>query len=460
MIKDAKYQRSIPTIWVGHRLSDCFGFHFCLCVYEAICCDYGEGGVIAQREYMMGVDSLEEISYRRRAWTNQNIDMAVASAMAVLAEIKERMAGPALLLPYANTSSIENLALLAGDWMVAAPKAALRHEFDDKIMAMRLFRKLGLPTLVSHVISKKDWSRILPSSFPVVIKIPNASSGHGTFLVSTADEFICVVEQWLPTCDLLCEPFVNGYSLNINAVAFGSSVVCAPASVQLIGLPVCGSGRFLYCGNDFAAALELPIDVRSQCKASAEKIGAAMAARGYRGVFGVDCIVNDAGVVIPIEINARFQNSTALLNRLLSDSGMPTLAEVHVAACLGEKPPVDDLSACKLLFSQIVVHAQHSGEDVYVTTKMDPGIYATSELDNSLSFVKNYVKLSDCREGEVIVDEMVPIVGTVVEENAPLFRLIVPKRVVDASRIEINAETSRIVTVARSKLGLKESVAC
>lgn len=126
---------------------------------------------------------------------------------------------------------------------------------------------------------------------------------------------------------------IEGTSTSGAFVADGKQAVFLGASEQLVGTPWTGAGPYGYAGTIGPLVLS-----RTQ-QAAYMAIGELIAERfNLRGIFGVDCIVNDHGVW-PVEVNPRYTASIEVLERAL---GIHTL-EMHVAACRGNLLPNDDL---------------------------------------------------------------------------------------------------------------------
>jgi len=107
----------------------------------------------------------------------------------------------------------------------------------------------------------------------------------------------------------------------------GRVIVTAPI-VQLTGLPELTPHPLGSCGNDFWwRPSPHPGDGPAEL---AEGLGPVLAARGYRGHFGVDFVFDGATTWL-IEVNARFTATFAL-----AASRRPELLHAHLAALRGE----------------------------------------------------------------------------------------------------------------------------
>ena len=64
---------------------------------------------------------------------------------------------------------------------------------------------------------------------------------------------------------------------------------------------------------------------------------------GYRGVCGIDFMLTEKALYF-LEINARFQASSFLLNRLLCKKDLPSLHKLNQMAFAHDRPPIESFS--------------------------------------------------------------------------------------------------------------------
>jgi hypothetical protein len=106
-------------------------------------------------------------------------------------------------------------------------------------------------------------------------------------------------------------PYVDGVSANVMGCVGAEGAVCVlPPSRQLLTQ---SDGRPLYCGNVLAG---VDSEVRSQIIDETRRAGDTLAARGYVGAFGLDCIIDASGRRHYHEVNARVNGSVHALNLL------------------------------------------------------------------------------------------------------------------------------------------------
>ena len=100
-----------------------------------------------------------------------------------------------------------------------------------------------------------------------------------------------------------------------------------PPSVQIIGHPNLSDEKFRYCGCDFAAGqLILKSIGEERLYSICKKIGQTLFSKyGWRGMFGIDFLLQKDGTLIFMEINPRLQASTYILDIEIRDDYNPIL---------------------------------------------------------------------------------------------------------------------------------------
>lgn len=137
--------------------------------------------------------------------------------------------------------------------------------------------------------------------------------------------------------------FEHNISINIHTVIYREVIYLFAPSVQLIDQK---HEKLEYLGSDFSALSQIDELDRNKIMQVAETVSRDLQSRGYRGVCGIDMILA-GGECYFMEVNARFQASSAILNKDLRRKGFPSLQEYHLDAFNNEKPslPVPPHSA-------------------------------------------------------------------------------------------------------------------
>lgn len=214
----------------------------------------------------------------------------------------------------------------------------LDHKMKLKPWAKQYVSVLPYQTLPGRVCDLEYLRQIFPNEEAVVIQRDHSCGGAGTFLV----RFNSSCFPQIPVeSDELCmvTPFqTNSVSVNIHVALYQEHTMLFPPSVQIIDQE---HDCLEYLGADFSSYRMLPSDEQECVKKAAAAVGDALRRLGYRGVCGIDFILV-GGICYFMEVNPRFQASTALLNHHLSGLHLPSLQEYHIDAFSHLTPALPD----------------------------------------------------------------------------------------------------------------------
>ncbi|MGE0128761.1 MAG: hypothetical protein AB7U82_11835 [Blastocatellales bacterium] len=422
--------KNLNICWAGQRVSDAVSLLDRLNVSMIVSCDYGQTGEAIRNRRRIPIISFEERLQCRKQLSVPFINHAFREILASQEFLSAtQKTGPLTILPYANRPSLERLAM-ERRWRVLGPSVALRQDFDDKRLSRAIFQSLNIPLVACRQMPfrklEAEIGRSRPEA-PLVVKNPFSNSGAGVYLVHGPEDLSQISDEAKTgEFELLVEPFVDSYSLNVNAVASAHGTIIAPVSLQIIGADSCCSNPFGYCGNDFASVSLAPEAVRQACYDITDRLGEVMARRGYRGVFGVDFLTDSAGVVHPVEFNARFQNSTTLIDALLIEAGRPTIAELHVLACLDAEEDLRQRAGllCEPpVASQVIVHNRRDAPFVKIAGAVREGVYRWDDASRELEYRRDALSIRECSGDEILIGSSLPPSGFKVERRAVLCRI-------------------------------------
>ncbi len=270
---------------------------------------------------------------------------ALASHAQTLPELKKQNTLSLLATPEFRDMLVQNLAgySFLTYKAVEPPKelvdAGLTFLHMDQQLAARLenkaeFRQLfdgELPFPGYQIVAKADitpdepgLTKVMQGRDAVVVQDERLSGGKGTYIVRSLDD----LKQALDAFEVLDEgstrlvvsDLIEGArERSVQCVATRSGVFVGPLQKQIVrhpllsNLDVAEGDRF--CGGVLTATDELQ-KVYPTIKGYAELIGKRLLAMGYRGIFGVDYLVDMAGKVYVIEVNPRLTGMTPLLTML------------------------------------------------------------------------------------------------------------------------------------------------
>ncbi len=236
---------------------------------------------------------------------------------------------PSRLLSFKPNKRLEEAAAALGA-TYALPPAALAGGLENKLALARLAADAGVDVPRQATIRLQGtWADAAPGlRRPLVVQSPRSQSGNRTWEVDDERGWDALVVA-LPGRPARASEFVRGRPGTLNAVVDhrGAVLVTAPI-VQVTGVPWLTPYALGSCGNDFTWR---PTPHPGEgAFVLAERLGAELARRGYRGHFGVDFVLGPDGPSL-IEINPRLTASFALYA-----AWEPALLDAHLSAVAGE----------------------------------------------------------------------------------------------------------------------------
>ena len=233
----------------------------------------------------------------------------------------------------------QNKAYIYGDNILAhsicCNDKMLLESLTDKINVRKMFSQI-VKTIPSIEISFNKTNVIkLPKIFKgynkLILQRPVSGGGNGTFLFDPENNISI-------DCDLkenervLVSPYIeNSYSVNTTLIIGAKNYIIFPSSIQIIEQI---GNKFLYRGADYIAFSNLNNSIQEKVNQKSEKIAKYLKSIGYRGIVGIDSLVDQANEVHFVELNNRFQASTDLLNIALAEEKI-SVQELNIVAFEG-----------------------------------------------------------------------------------------------------------------------------
>lgn len=175
--------------------------------------------------------------------------------------------------------------------------------------------------------------KLLCKSFPGYTKFvaqeTYSCGGSGTYFLTSPNDFAKYIS---PDNAYSVSPYIeNSISPNIHIVIYENEILLLPPSVQLFSSD---AERFHYQGSDYVMFTKLPEEIIRIVNQYARVIGERLRCAGFRGVCGIDFLC-DRKEVFFMEINARFQSSTFLINKAMEEASIAcSVQELHKDAFL------------------------------------------------------------------------------------------------------------------------------
>ena len=331
------------------------------------------------------------------------------------------------------------------------PERAAPADLNDKTRMRAWFADRGLPVPVGEVVAAQSLSHpalVRGLGSPFVAQRPVGSGGLGTYLVRTDAELRAARAREPAAGDWLISEFLDGTALNFHGfVGMDGSVGVTRPSVQFAGLPEAGFEFGAYCGCDFQAPQRVSAIAMERAREAVERVGAGLAGRGYRGVFGVDLIVRGDSVAV-LELNARPQSATWLLGEIERSQGHVPLLNRHALERQGRRTSGEHDPAPA---PGVQLAVRHTGRTAVVTTAPRSGVYA---LDGDrLVWRRAGAGLLECAEGECAAVGL-PTPGAELETGASLGMLVTASAATGPDGKVLNEHGARLTAAFRELFAL------
>ncbi len=209
----------------------------------------------------------------------------------------------------------------------------LENKIYSKIWLQNYVDLLPMVTIIGNEFSYHYLCKMMQGVSEFVVQGKDSWGGSGTFYLAKDNE--AEIKKELSDHEVyMVTPYCDkSISVNVHAVIYEEYIQYFPASIQLIKR----TNTMEYRGADFSCYSLLTQNQKISVQTTAQAVCKQLQKTGYRGVCGIDILLwND--IAYFMEVNPRFQSSTALLNTYLKKHGLPTIQEYHMEAFKEKRP--------------------------------------------------------------------------------------------------------------------------
>lgn len=368
------------------------------------------------------------------------------------------------LLLYKPSHAIEEMAVNYG-WKIIGNRYEVKELYENKKNFREVLKACGVEPISGEVVKFDDLDIDLYHQLKVkygehlVFQIAEmtAGGGTGTAFINDDNEFDAFKEKFTIKREKLTAiehvnvtRFITGIPSSIAGCITRYGVLSGRIQTQIQDIPdvrVLTEGSGLFCGHDWSFR-QYPDKLQKQAKDIAKKFGEYIYKQGYRGIFGLDLLVDEKEEkVYPVECNPRFTDAFPVLSMMYQSKGLLPMDVFHVLEHLN----VDyqyDIEGLSQKYDQPLEGAQ-----IILETKTDKWTKAAGEVKagiyrfegKQIQFVRDgysYVHLQS--ENEFLVTEGVPFVGTVYKPGARVLRLVFKKAILKEAK-ELTDEAKEII---------------
>ncbi|OGM33287.1 hypothetical protein A3D00_00165 [Candidatus Woesebacteria bacterium RIFCSPHIGHO2_02_FULL_38_9] len=340
---------------------------------------------------------------------------------------------PFAFLVYKSCLSLENLCDREG-WKFLGNSRSLGENFENKKNFKEIIKEVGLEPIPGESIPIENLTEeklgLYQKTFgqeKLVIQLAEMTygGGSGTVFIDDPRDLISFNEKVLKIRKSLegkkkkietvnVAPYITGISSSIACCATKYGVLVGPIQTQIIDIAEVGTqlpgrnGNF--AGHDWSFKHH-PEKVQTEATKIAQRFGEYIYNKGYKGIFGLDLIIDEKGYVWPVECNPRYTDAFPLISMLQMEKGLVPFDVFHCLEHLGADYDIDVVKMNrdyqqKFNASQIIIHSQVDEASVALGSLL-PGIYKMRE--KKLEYLRPGIMFSDLkRQDEYLFTERVP----------------------------------------------------
>lgn len=226
-----------------------------------------------------------------------------------------------------------NFNYIGNDWR-------LNRKFENKVNFVEISKKLKIPNAGSAIVKLQNTAPVdefFQEGGKSVVQFPRGYSGNSTFMVDSKSDFERLSEEH-PGRNVKIARYLPGETYTINGCVGNNNVYVGRIIYQITGLTDFNGNRLGTSGNDYVYPEILSADARKKIYSYTKIVGKHMKNEGYRGIFGLDFIVEDGNVDL-IEINPRLVGSVPVYTKLQIRNGEIPFLAVHLMEFLRGKKP-------------------------------------------------------------------------------------------------------------------------
>lgn len=216
-----------------------------------------------------------------------------------------------------------NFNYLGNDWK-------LNRDLEDKIKFVEITKKLEIPNAGSKIIKLEKNKRSLNFSKDkkFIVQLPRGFSGNSTFLVKNKNDFNKILEKY-ENRKVKSSKYLKGETYTMNACIAENKILVSKPIFQITGFSAYNKNSFGTCGNDYVYPDKLKKEQRKKIFDYTKKIGSYLKKLKYKGIFGLDFIVNKSDVNL-IEINPRLIASIPVFTKLQIQNEQSPFLLLHI----------------------------------------------------------------------------------------------------------------------------------
>lgn len=394
-----------------------------------------------------------------------------------LAKIDE----PFKFIVYKSMGKFEQTCIDNG-WDFIGNRREIRDKYENKKYFKELLRDLGVRTIPGDNYKIQDLTFEVIKDYlkkydckKVVLQIAEATwgGGTGTFFIETEEDYSIYqkrteelfeklkdTEKRIETVNVA--PFIEGISSSVPCCATKHGTLVGSIQTQLVDVPEVGaklsSRSGVYSGHDWVVN-EFSEKSQNQADEIAKKFGDFIYKEGYKGIFGLDLIVDKNGEVWPVECNPRETDAFPVVLMLQMEKGAIPFQVFHNLEHLDIPYEIDFEETNrsyknKYVASQLLMYNK-SAKTMVDRKVIKAGVYRLNGED--IEFLREgFATWHLENEGEFLLTEDVnKYFGNVYDPHERVLRFVCRGQMIDKDG-NVLPERAKAISKVYEKLGLVE----
>ena len=398
------------------------------------------------------------------------------------------------LFLYKSTAKIEKLADKFG-WQILTNRAVVRDPYENKKIFREVLEKVGIKPISARTILLKDFNEKIfvecqqEFGSKLVLQLPEVTKGGGrgnTFIRQPQDlpKFWQKVKQLGESFDLqhvIIAKFIESISPSITGCVTRNGVLTGVVQTQITDIPEVinlqkGSGLFV--GHDWSYRNYAP-KIQRQADNIAKSFGSYLAKRGYKGIFGLDLLVEkETEKVFACECNPRYTGAFPVYSMIQNKLGEPSFDIFHLLEHLNidyqlDFKKVDQQYKQPKKGAHLILYNK-TNDYLEVGQGLKAGVYKLLAATCPQS-----LRSKRCRRGrypldarirpgfafediknndEFVITDGAPRQGDIIRPGLRILKILFPRAILTKDGKAIDKRTKRIVKEIYQRLELKKPV--
>lgn len=369
-----------------------------------------------------------------------------------------------IILVYKTSIKMEREAEKNNFELAVAPFCFGKKFLENKVKFRRILEGIGIKVPpgrivpISFLANRKLRDFKKEFGFPFVMQHPQKGGGKGTFFVKDQRSFN-TAKQLLrreETEEFIITKLIKGPSPSMTGCVTRHGVLSTRPQYQICDEPLLnrnpGRGG-LFCGHDWS--LPFSDKVLKQAKEVVDKIGSYFKKEGYKGIFGLDFILDaKKEELYVVECNPRLLASFPALTMVQVENGELPIIAFHLLEYtkVSYNINIDKINEQmwkKKEGSQMYLHNPFN-KKVIQKTELRAGIYKKNKKGKkiNLKFIKDTYKFSDLKnENEYLFTDGIQKKGSIIKGSQRL-RILNKSSVLGSDLRTVNKDTKEFLKAA------------